>query len=190
MKRPRVLIISQVFVPDPTAVGQYLADAAAALVARGYDVTVLTSARGFDDPSQRYPLRELRDGVDIRRMPFASFGKATIAHRVAGMLVFLVQAFLRGLFTPRLAGILVSTSPPLASTVAAVIGWVRRAPITYWVMDLNPDQMIELGKIGERSLPARGFDFLNRVILRHAAQVVALDRFMADRLNRKHDVSA
>ncbi|MEN0109821.1 MAG: glycosyltransferase family 4 protein, partial [Planctomycetota bacterium] len=157
---------------------------------RGYDVTVLTSARGFDDPSQRYPLRELRDGVDIRRMPLASFGKATIAHRVAGMVVFLVQAFLRGLFTPRLAGVLVSTSPPLASTVAAVIGWVRRAPITYWVMDLNPDQMIELGKISERSLPARGFDFLNRVILRHAAQVVALDRFMADRLNRKHDVSA
>ena len=187
-KPPRILVISQVYVPDPTSVGQHLADAAAALVARGYDVRVLTSARGFDDPSVKYPHHEYIDGVEVVRMPFGSFGKATIAHRLAGMVVFLVQALLRGLFTPRLGGILVSTSPPLASTVAAIIGFFRRAPITYWVMDLNPDQMIQLGKISEKALSARVFDFFNRVILRRAAEVVALDRFMAERLNRKHNI--
>ncbi|TWT99884.1 putative glycosyl transferase [Botrimarina colliarenosi] len=188
-KRPRVLILSQVYVPDPTAVGQYLADAAEALVARGNDVRVITSARGFDDPTQKYPLRETLGGVEIVRMPFASFGKKTIAHRLAGMVVFLAQALVRGLFTPRLGAILVSTSPPLASFVAVIIGFVRRAPITYWAMDLNPDQMIQLGRIKETALSARVFDWFNRRILRNAAHIVALDRFMGERLCRKHDVS-
>ena len=55
-------------------------------------------------------------------------------------------------------------------------------------MDLNPDQLIEMGKISETSLPARGFNALNKAILRIADDVVALDRFMADRLLRKRDV--
>ncbi len=188
-KHPRVLVITQVYLPDPTSVGQHLADAAEALAARGNEVRVITSARGFDDPSQRYPLRETLNGVEIVRMPLASFGKKTIAHRLAGMVVFLVQALVRGLFTPRLSGILVSTSPPLASFVAVLIGFVRRVPITYWSMDLNPDQMIQLGKVTEKSLSARVFNWFNRRILKRAAKVVALDRFMADRLNAKVDVS-
>ncbi|MEO1496404.1 MAG: glycosyltransferase family 4 protein [Planctomycetota bacterium] len=188
-RRPRLLVISQVYPPDPAAVGQYLAEASSAIAERGYDVRVLTSARGFDDPTAKYPPRETLDGVDVVRMPLSSFGKATIAHRIVGMLVFLTQTLVRGLFTPRLGGILVSTSPPLASTVAVIIGLVRGAPITYWVMDLNPDQMIELGKISERSLAARVFDFFNRLILRRSAAVVALDRFIGERLCRKHDVT-
>lgn len=187
--KPRVLVLSQVYVPDPTAVGQYLAEAAEALVEGGCDVRVITSARGFDDPAARYPLRETIQGVEVVRMPFASFGKRTIAHRLAGMVVFLAQALVRGLFTPRLSGILVSTSPPLASFVAVLIGVFRRAPITYWAMDLNPDQMIQLGRIKENALSARVFDWFNRLILRRAAHVVALDRFMGDRLNAKHDIS-
>lgn len=187
-QRPSVLVISQVYVPDPTAVGQYLAEAAEALVERDCEVRVIASARGFDDPKQRYPLRENLNGVDVVRLPFSSFGKATILHRLLGMLAFLCQALLRGLFTRRVDAILVSTSPPLASFVAVIIGFFRRAPITYWAMDLNPDQMIRLGKISERSLAARVFDAFNRTILRRAARVVALDRFMGDLLRRKHDI--
>ena len=188
-QRPRILVLSQVYVPDPTAVGQYLADAAEALAERGNDVRVITSARGFDDPTQKYPLRETIHGVEVVRMPFSSFGKKSIAHRLAGMVVFLTQALVRGLFTPRLGAILVSTSPPLASFAAVIIGALRGVPITYWAMDLNPDQMIQLGRIKETSLAARVFDFFNRLILRRAAAVVALDRFMGERLCRKHDVT-
>jgi colanic acid biosynthesis glycosyl transferase WcaI len=187
-KRPLILVISQVYPPDPTSVGQHLADAAEGLVARGHDVRVITSARGFDDPTKKYPLHEMRGGVEVARMPLASFGKKTIAHRLAGMVVFLAQALFRGLFTPRVSGILVSTSPPLASFVAVIISVLRGAPITYWAMDLNPDQMIQLGKIKETALSARVFDWFNRRILRRAAAVVALDRFMAERLNRKTNI--
>lgn len=183
-----ILLLSQVYVPDPASVGQHLHDAAAELARRGWRVRVLASARGYDDPSRRYPLRERRDGVEIRRLPLSSFGKRSIPIRLLGQSIFLAQAFVRGLFTPRLSGVLVSTSPPMCSIVAVLIAAVRRAPVAYWAMDINPDQMVALGKIREGALPARVFDWINRRILRRAQLVVALDRFMAQRLERKAKV--
>lgn len=46
--RMRLLIVSQVYVPDPAAVGQHMASAAEALVERGHEVRVLTADRGYD----------------------------------------------------------------------------------------------------------------------------------------------
>jgi len=190
MSRRTILLISQVYVPDPASVGQHMADAAAELARRGWRVRVLCSARGYDDPRRRYPARETVDGVDVRRLPLASFGKRSMALRLLGALCFLAQATVRGLFVRDLAAVFVTTSPPMASVAALVVGALRRVPIKYWVMDLNPDQMVELRRIGAHSLPARAFDLLNRLILDRAGDVVALDRFMAGRLQRKRDIGA
>lgn len=188
MTPPTFLIISQVYPPDPTSVGQHMHDAAKGLAQRGLRVRVLTSARGYDNPSIKYPSRETMDGVDVIRLPLSSLGKKTMAHRLVAQSMFLLQAVIRGIFTPGLVGILVSTSPPMASVSALIIRIFRRAKVKFWVMDLNPDQLIEMGKITEQSLPARAFNALNRAILRVSDDVVALDRFMADRLNKKRDV--
>jgi glycosyltransferase involved in cell wall biosynthesis len=183
------LFLTQVYVPDPAAVGQHMADAAAELVRRGHRVVVLTSDRGYDDPSMRYPSRELINGVEVRRVPWASFGKSSIAVRLLGGLSFTLQAIIRSLTLRPLRAVVVSTAPPMASVAAVVISAVRRVPLKYWVMDLNPDQLVALGLAEESSLAARLFDRLNRLVLRRAADVVVLDRFMAERVNRKLDVS-
>ena len=184
-KRKTLLIISQVYVPDPASVGQHIADAAAEMAQRGWHVTVLTSNRGYEDPSIKYQSREVIDGVKIRRLPFSSFGKKLILFRLVGGISFIIQAIIRGLLTKNLAGILISTSPPLCPIAAMAIAAIKRAPITYWVMDLNPDQMIALGRIKPTALSVKLFDAMNRMILSRASKVVALDRFMADRLAKK-----
>ena len=162
------LVLTQVYVPDPAAVGQHMADAAAELVRRGHRVIVLTSDRGYDDPGVRYPRREIIDGVEVRRIPFTSFGKSSIAMRLLGGGSFTLQAILRSLGIRPLDAILVSTAPPMASVAAVVIAALRRVPIKYWVMDLNPDQLVALGIVRETSLVARVFDRLNRMVLRRA----------------------
>jgi colanic acid biosynthesis glycosyl transferase WcaI len=185
-----VLIISQVYVPDPTAVGQHFADVAEKMVARGWEVTVYTSARAYGNPSLRFPRFEERNGVQIRRFPLSSFGKGSIPVRLLAQALFMIQAVTRAMFIPRLSAIVVSTSPPFAGFGGAVVSLVKRAPLLWWVMDLNPDQMVAAGKLRPTSLFVRVFDWMNRVTLRRAARVIALDRFMAARLNRKVDVSA
>lgn len=185
-----MLILSQVYVPDPASVGQHLHDAAVEMVSRGWTVRVLTSARGYDDPSVRYAARETIDGVEIRRLPWSSFGKKSIKVRIVGGLSFMAQAVVRATLSRRPTCILVSTSPPMCSAAALFVSFVRRVPITYWVMDLNPDQVIAMGKVSERSLSARTLNAFNRLILGRSKSVIALDRFMAERVNSKRDVSA
>lgn len=182
---PTFLVISQVYVPDPASVGQHVADAAAEMARRGYRVVVYASARGYDDPSKKYPSRETLHGVDVRRLPLSSLGKSSIAIRLIAQWIFLAQAVLRGLFTRNLVGLMVSTSPPFCGVGGAIISTLRGVPMKYWAMDLNPDQMIAMRKITEASLSARVFNLFNRITLRRSADVVALDRFMVERLNAK-----
>ncbi len=181
-KRATVLVVSQTFVPDPAAVGQQMADAAFELARRGHAVRVYASGRGYEDPSSVYPSRETLFGADVRRFPLASFGKKSLPLRVAGTAVFHLQAFFAALFTPRVAGIFFSTSPPLIGVPLSVAAALRRVPLFFWAMDLNPDQLIALGKLKPAQFTARFLEAANRFILRRCARVVALDRFMADRL--------
>jgi glycosyltransferase involved in cell wall biosynthesis len=85
--------------------------------------------------------------------------------------------------------ILVSTSPPLCGFAAGMAKTLRGIPFLYWVMDLNPDQLIVLGKTTEGSITARVSNWLQRFILKRAKAVVPLDRFMAERINAKLDVT-
>ncbi|MEM8494887.1 MAG: glycosyltransferase family 4 protein [Planctomycetota bacterium] len=184
-QRKTILVISQTYVPDPAAVGQYMHEAAADLVKRGHRVKVYAADRGYEDTSQKFARRETLDGVEIRRLPFSSFGKGSIAIRLLGGMLFTIQAMLRGVWTGKLGAVLVSTSPPMAPMAALFIRLLRRCPVVFWAMDINPDQMIAMGKVGERSLPARLFDAMIKSTLKRSAKTVTLDRFMGQRLEAK-----
>jgi glycosyltransferase involved in cell wall biosynthesis len=180
-----ILFLTQVFPPDPAAVGQHMADAAREVASRGYRVVVLTARRGYEDPSARYPARDVLGGVEIIRVPLASFGKGSIARRILGAAGFLAQALWRGLWIGDLRGIVFTTSPPLAGLAALGLGWVRRAPLVFWVMDVNPDQFMAVHPHQARSFKVRALAALNRRALKASAVVVALDPFMAERLRAR-----
>jgi glycosyltransferase involved in cell wall biosynthesis len=60
--------------------------------------------------------------------------------------------------------------------------------VKYWVMDINPDQIVALGMARPDALTVRAFNWLNRRILAAADDVVVLDRMMAATVMRKYDV--
>jgi colanic acid biosynthesis glycosyl transferase WcaI len=180
--RPTLLVVSQTFVPDPASVGQHMADVAFELARRGHHVRVYASGRGYEDPTAIYSRREILNGVDIHRFPFASFGKKSIPLRVLGTAAFMIQALFAAIFTPNLSGIFFSTSPPLIGLAMCFVAAFRRVPAIYWAMDLNPDQLIALEKLKPTDPMARLLEAVNRFILNRSALIIALDRFMADRL--------
>jgi hypothetical protein len=166
-----------------------MADAAAEMARRGWRVIVLTSRNGYDDPAARYAAREIRDGVEVRRLPWCSFGKRSIMTRLLGGFSFVLQAILRGVSLGPLDAVLVGTVPPTAPLAALVIRRLRGAALKFWVMDVNPDQAVALGRIRPSALPTRLLNWLNRRILARATDVVVLDRFMARRINAKREVN-
>jgi colanic acid biosynthesis glycosyl transferase WcaI len=183
--RRTLLIFSQVFVPDPASVGQHLYDVALEMHRRGYRVRVYTARRGYDDPSLVYKPKENLNGIEVRRLRFSSFGKSTIFTRALGTISFQIQAIFRGVFTGHLAGIFFSTSPPLIGFAATVVRMFRTIPIAYWAMDLNPDQLIAIGKLRKEDATAAFLESANRMILKNASLVIALDRFMAQRVLKR-----
>ncbi len=187
-KQNKLLIISQVYIPDPAAVGQYMADVAEKMASRGWQIKVFTANRGYDNPATKYRNKELVNCVEVTRLPFSSFGKSSIFVRLLAGLLFVGQCIILGMFSGRVSAILVSTAPPLAPLAALILSAVWKVPLFYWVMDLNPDQMIALNKLSASSLPVQLFNRLNQLILNKASRVVALDHFMLARLNQKAEV--
>ena len=183
--RQTLMVLSQTFAPDPAAAGQYMADVSRLMAARGHRVLVLTAKNGHDDPSVSYPDREEMDGIEVRRVPFASVGKRGLLPRAAAAMWFMVRCAFSALTTRDLSGLLVSTSPPFIGVVAAAVARLRGIPFAYWAMDLNPDQLIALGKLSPGDFMTKVLAAVDRAVLRDATSVIALDRFMAEKLRAK-----
>ncbi|HMA91707.1 MAG TPA: glycosyltransferase family 4 protein, partial [Polyangiaceae bacterium] len=184
-RRSLILLVTQVYPPDPAAVGQYMAEVAEELVDQGHAVLVLTSDRGYDNHAIRLPRHESRAGVRVWRLPLTSFGKGSLTSRLVGGLSLVGQALVVGLLHRDVRSALLTTSPPLGGAVGVALNAIRGLPFDFWLMDLNPDQAVALGHVPSEAVSVRLFDALNRQILKRARSVLALDGVMAKRFQRK-----
>lgn len=181
----KVLLLNQCFYPDVVATAQYLTDLAEELSARGHEVTVIASDRGYDNPSLRFPRRESWKNIRIIRIPSLSLGKSSRWQRVVNFATFVIVCALRLLLLPRFEVVVALTSPPLISFLAALFVKLKGGSFCFWVMDLNPDEAIAAGWLKERSLVARLFQWMLGYSVKQAARIVVLDRFMRERVLAK-----
>jgi glycosyltransferase involved in cell wall biosynthesis len=181
----KFLLLNQTFYPDVMATGQYLAEVAVRLVEHGYQVTVVTSSRAYDHPEKRFAKQEVWRGVRIVRVGSAGFGKGAKWRRAADFASFLALASVRLARLPRHDVVVALTSPPLISFLGAWLALFWRASFAYWVMDLNPDEAIAAGWLRADTFPARLLERMSRFSLRRATLIVALDRFMQQRVIAK-----
>jgi glycosyltransferase involved in cell wall biosynthesis len=181
----KVLLLNQCFYPDVVATAQYLTDLAEDLSARGHEVTVIASDRGYDDPSLRLRRFEIWKDIRIIRIPSLSLGKDTRWQRILNFASFVILCALRLLLLRGFDVTVALTSPPLISFLAALFVRLKGGAFCFWVMDLNPDEAIAAGWLKERSLAARLFQWMLRYSVKQATRVVVLDRFVRDRVLAK-----
>lgn len=164
---------------------QYLTDLATALTARGHEVTVIASDRGYDNPSTRFARREKWNGVDIIRLRALSLGKNKRWRRAFNFASFLLICGLRLLVLPRFDVVVALTSPPLISFLATLFVKLKGGSLYSWVMDLNPDEAIAAGWLNEHSPTTRFLQRLLNYSFHNAAKTIVLDRFMKERVVAK-----
>jgi putative colanic acid biosynthesis glycosyltransferase WcaI len=185
----KILLLNQCFYPDVVATAQHLTDLATTLSSRGHEVTVIASDRGYDDPELRFKRRERWEGIDIIRIPAASFGKSSRWRRALNFGSFLLLCSLRLLVLPRFDVVVALTSPPLISFLAALFVKLKGGSFCFWVMDLNPDEAIAGGWLKQNSATSRILQWMLKYSLNVASRTVVLDRFMKERVVAK-DVDA
>jgi glycosyltransferase involved in cell wall biosynthesis len=179
------LLLNQTFYPDVMATGQYLTEVAVRLVERGHQVTVVTSRRAYDHPETEFAKAETWRGIRIIRIGSTGFGKGAKWRRAADFASFIVSCCARLAWLPRHDRVVALTTPPLISFVGAWLARFWRASFFYWVMDFNPDEAIAAGWLRSGSPAARLLESMSRFSLKRARKVIALDRFMRDRILAK-----
>ena len=167
------------------ATGQYLSEVAAALAEKGHEVTVVTGRRAYDDPDKLFPARETWRGVRIFRIFSTRFGKATKWRRAADFASFIANCCARLAFLPRHDVVMALTTPPLISFIGAWRAKLWRAPFCYWVMDMNPDEAVAAGWLRADSFVGKMLERMSRFSFHRADRIIALDRFMRDRIIAK-----
>lgn len=181
----RFLLLNQCFYPDVVSTAQHLSDLARGLSERGHEVTVLTSDRGYDNPSNRFPRRETWNNVTILRIPSLSLGKTTKVRRALNFGSFLVACAFRLLTLRRFDVVVALTSPPLISFLGALFVAIKGGRFCFWVMDLNPDEAIAAGWLKNDSITARALKRMLNYSLKRADRTIVLDRFMRNRVLEK-----
>ncbi len=161
---------------------QHLTDLATTLASRGHEVTVIASDRGYDDPANRFKRRERWEGIDIIRIPAASFGKSSRWRRALNFGSFMLLCSLRLLVLRRFDVVVALTSPPLISFLAALFVKLKGGSFCFWVMDLNPDEAIAAGWLEQNSATSRILQRMLKHSLKVASRTIVLDRFMKERV--------
>lgn len=149
--RPRLILLTQWFDPEPTFKGLLFAHA---LQERGYDVEVVTGfpnypgGKVYSGHRVRPIKRENIDGVAITRLAlYPSHDNRTLP-RVANYVSFFLSALLYLTFVARRADILYAYHPPLTVGLAAALAKVfRRTPSVLDIQDMWPDTLAATGMV-------------------------------------------
>lgn len=161
-----------------------MTDLAESLVGRGFEVTAL-SGRGRYNGGGRLAPRESYGGVRVERAWATSFGKGSVAGRLADYLTFYLGAAWKLLTLRRHDVVMALTTPPLISLLALVACRLRGMRLAALVQDVYPDVGVALGTFREGALATRVLDRLNRLVLSRADRVIVLGECMRERVVAK-----
>jgi len=155
------------------------------LVRQGHEVRVICGRRKYDEPSVLFASHEGRNGVQIRRIWNSALGKGAKWRRAIDFATWLIWAEIALWREPKPDVVVTLTTPPLLSVMGARYAARVGARLVPWMMDLNPDEAVAAGWLRKGSLFER---FLRTQLvksLKQATAVIALDRFMGDRIAAK-----
>lgn len=142
------------------------------------------SGRQRADAGQRVSERS-RDGVLFRYLRSPKY--TNVLTRVINMLCFSVQllspAATRGL--PRPQVIIGSTVHPIAAWAASVLARRLVVPFVFEIRDLWPQTLIDMGKFGERSIPAHLMRLLEKSLCNRSARIITLLPFAHEYLAKQ-----
>ena len=134
-RRPRAVMVSRLFRPEPAAASLALGAIADGLVREGFDVTVLTSRA-----PQEFEVRD-DPGLTVRRAPVLR-DKAGYVRGYVQYMSFDIPLFFR-LLLERRPDVVICEPPPTTGAVVRVVCTLRRVPYAYRAADLWSDAVKE-----------------------------------------------
>jgi colanic acid biosynthesis glycosyl transferase WcaI len=176
----RILLLSTYFRPDVASTGVIMSTLADEFVARGHEVTVLTSVPHYDinrvwpQYSRKLIYSERVDSMRVYRLyTHVAQDKKNVAQRLLAYGSFNLLSILRGATLPKHDIILVP-SPPLSNGVIAdLLTRLHGSPFVYVVQDIWPDVAIRAGMLRNRQM-IHHFRKMEDYVYRRAAGITVI----------------
>lgn len=149
----KIVLISQWYPPEQAPIGYMIRDLAQALIARGYEVTVITgfpnhpSGTVFEGYRKKWLLKEKVDGVNLRRMYLYTTSNPGRLSRIMSFLTFTFSSAWALLTHPRHDLVFAVFQPLSVGFYLPFITKLRGSKLILNVQDLHPDVPIELGLV-------------------------------------------
>jgi colanic acid biosynthesis glycosyl transferase WcaI len=180
-----VLILIIQFPPDVNSSGILMAQLGEGLVARGHQVSVVTTFphyanfRVTDEYRGKVFERSTYRGMDVLRLcVYAPGNKQSMKHRLLSYLSFSLLATLGVLISRQNYDmILCSNGSFFSGLAAAAIGAVKRIPFIYNVQDLYPATPVQAGQL-RNPIAIRALEWLEKFMYRRAAHVSVISGAM------------
>jgi glycosyltransferase involved in cell wall biosynthesis len=151
----RILLLTDNYPPESSPPALRCSMHVRRWVARGCDVTVVTSFPNFPEGKvfggyrQSLFKRETLDTVDVLRVPTMIFANSGTLLRIVDFLSFMITSSIASLFVKR-PDVVVATSPQFFTAIA---GWfvsrIYRRPFVFEIRDLWPDSIVAVGAMKE-----------------------------------------
>jgi len=176
----RILFITTYFEPDSGAAAVRLSRLARGLMARGHQVTVLTTMPHYplgkikEGYRRRLFIKENRDGMTVIRTWLWATSSPKISRKFISQISFMLTAFLRGIFISRPDAIFIEGQPVFTNFAGVAISFIKRRPYLLNISDLWPQHLLSVGALTEKSRIYRlALSLVKRTYLR-AKAIVAL----------------
>jgi glycosyltransferase involved in cell wall biosynthesis len=184
----RIVFLSLVFHPDTSATSMLFTDLFRRLAARGLLVTVLCGFPTKDEGVAHLRRRERLDGIEIVRCGLRLEGKRNLAARALAYGSFLAHA---GVILLRMgpgATVLAGTDPPFTAAALGVLSCLRRIEYQCLLLDVYPEGLVGIGRLGDRAAVTRVWRALNRLAYRRARNLLVIGRDMVDLLREQYGI--
>ncbi|MDC6166164.1 glycosyltransferase family 4 protein [Paucibacter sp. XJ19-41] len=154
----KVLVVSQYFWPETFRVNDIVSE----LTARGHEVSVLTGRPNYPEGAVQPDFLAHPEhygsyaGAEVLRLPLRPRGKGSL-QLLLNYWSFVFWGCLLGPWKLRgrhFDAIFVFETSPITSALPAILlKWIKRAPLSMWVLDLWPDTLKAVGMVkSERAL--------------------------------------
>jgi glycosyltransferase involved in cell wall biosynthesis len=173
-----VTLVSEQYAPDKSSTAQLFPELLGELKKQGARLSVRTLTPGYVEDAPAAPLWENSNGIRIVRAPRLPFARTNRKGEALNWLWGVVSMSALALFVPRRRPLLISTNPPMAHVIGALMKILKGQRYLALFYDLHPELSCAVGMLRPGSLVDRLWRRVNTWALRHADYAICLGTYM------------
>ena len=190
MKRD-ILFLCQFFYPEYNSSATLPFDTARHLAQSGYSVGALCGYPREYNTSGEVPVREMKDGVSIRRLHYMQLNRRSKLGRLINYFSFTLSVLLHILEIKDYQAVIVYSNPPVLPIAAIWANRLFKTKIIFVSYDVYPEVAYASGSLREGSTVSSVMQRINRSLFQRAESVVALtDEMREYLLDHRPELSA